>query len=70
MVKTFICETCGKSFKQRGHYNNHMNRKTPCKPIEDKIIENKFIEKLEEYTNNGKIKDMNDIKDIINNKNS
>ena len=68
MVKTFICETCGKSFKQRGHYNNHMNRKTPCKPIEDKIIENKFIEKLEEYTNNGKIKDMNDIKDIINNK--
>ena len=36
MVK-YSCEKCGKSFKQKGHYTNHINRKNPCENIKDKI---------------------------------
>ena len=46
MVK-YSCNICGRSFKQKGHYNNHINKKTPCKPIENKIIEEKIQEKLQ-----------------------
>ena len=49
MVKTYTCEKCGKVFNQKGHYTNHLNRKTPCKPIENKIIEEKLQEKYWNY---------------------
>ena len=26
----FSCEKCGKTFKQKGHYTKHLQRKTPC----------------------------------------
>ena len=26
----YICEKCGKEFKQKSHYNTHMNKKNPC----------------------------------------
>ena len=29
MVK-YICEKCGKTFKQKCHYTKHLQRKTPC----------------------------------------
>jgi DNA (cytosine-5)-methyltransferase 1 len=29
MVK-YICEKCGKEFKQKSHYDSHQKRKTPC----------------------------------------
>jgi len=38
MVK-YICKNCGKSFKQKGHYINHMNKKVPCDNINNLIIE-------------------------------
>ena len=38
MVK-YICKNCGKSFKQKGHYINHMNKKVPCNNINNLIIE-------------------------------
>ena len=31
MVK-YICEKCNKEFKQKGHYQDHLNKKFPCKP--------------------------------------
>ena len=33
----YSCEKCGKTFKQKGHYMNHLQRKTPCDNIKDKI---------------------------------
>ena len=55
MVKTYTCEKCGKVFNQKGHYINHLNRKTPCKPIENKIIEEKVQEKILELSAKGDI---------------
>ena len=40
----YSCPTCSKLFKQKGHLNNHLNRKTPCNPDNihniNKIIKN------------------------------
>ena len=33
----YSCEKCGKPFKQKGHYTKHLQRKTPCNNIKDKI---------------------------------
>ena len=41
----YICSNCGKIFKQKGHYLNHMNRKTPCKQIENVYIKKAIIAK-------------------------
>ena len=68
MVKEYICEKCGKVFSQKGHFMNHQKRKKPCKPIENKVIEEKVQEKLEELSKNGDIEIKN--KNLIsNNKN-
>ena len=29
----YECKTCGKNFKQKGHYNVHLNKKYPCKVL-------------------------------------
>ena len=47
MVK-YTCEKCGKVFSQKGHFMNHQKRKTPCKPIENKVVEEKVKEKIHE----------------------
>jgi site-specific DNA-methyltransferase (adenine-specific) len=51
----YICEKCGKSFKQKGHLTQHLKRKTPCKKIENKIIEGAVKDKIEELKKNGEI---------------
>ena len=33
----YSCEKCGKTFKQKGHYTKHLQRKTPCDNITDKF---------------------------------
>jgi hypothetical protein len=33
----YICNNCEKDFKQKSHYNNHINRKNPCKPVKKNI---------------------------------
>ena len=69
MVKEYTCEICGKVFTQKGHFMNHQKRKRPCKPIENKIIEEKVREKLQELSENGEIEIKN--KNLIsNNQNS
>tara|TARA_B100001094_G_C18166612_1_gene792498 strand:- start:1033 stop:2082 length:1050 start_codon:yes stop_codon:yes gene_type:complete len=50
MVKEYSCEICGKIFYQKGHFTKHKNRKRPCKPIENKLIEKKVQEKINELT--------------------
>lgn len=55
MVKEYTCETCGKVFSQKGHFTNHQKRKRPCKPIENKVIEQRVKEKLQELSKNGEI---------------
>jgi DNA (cytosine-5)-methyltransferase 1 len=47
-MSKYICEKCGKEFKQKGHYTTHSNKKNPCvnelkiKEILDKAIEEKL----------------------------
>ena len=55
MVKEYTCEKCGKVFSQKGHFMNHQKRKRPCNPIENKVIEEKVQEKLQELSKNGEI---------------
>ena len=50
MVK-YSCESCGKVFSQKSHYDSHKRRKTPCennadkiKILVDKAVEEKFKE--------------------------
>lgn len=43
MVK-YSCQNCGKEFKQKGHYDFHMNRKTPCKKDMFEKQVNKILE--------------------------
>lgn len=54
MVK-YECETCGKSFSQKVHFANHQKRKRPCKPVENKVIEEKIQEKLKDLVEKGEI---------------
>lgn len=69
MVKEYTCEKCGKVFTQKGHFMNHQKRKRPCKPIENKVIEAKVQQKLQELSENGEIEIKN--KNLIsNNQNS
>jgi len=65
----YTCEKCGKTFKQKGHYTNHQNRKRPCKPIENKVIEEKVQEKIQELSKNGDI-EIKNINIISTNQNS
>ena len=64
----YSCDKCGKTFKQKGHYMKHLQRKKPCDNIKDKIekiIENKVDELVK-----GKILDLVEKGDIeIKNKN-
>jgi DNA (cytosine-5)-methyltransferase 1 len=51
MVK-YSCEKCGKEFTQKGHYNRHVNKKSPC-VNESKVkemIEKVVSEKINEIT--------------------
>ena len=38
MVK-YVCQRCGKEFKQKSHYEKHLKRKTPCEDNKNKIKE-------------------------------
>jgi DNA modification methylase len=67
MVKEYTCEKCGKVFSQKGHFMNHQKRKRPCKPIENKVIEEKVQEKLQELSENNNIKFENLISNNQNN---
>jgi DNA adenine methylase len=50
----YICELCGKNFKQKSHYNSHKNRKTLCFNTNQitKIVDRTFVEKLKQTNNN------------------
>ena len=65
-----------KTFKQKGHYTKHLQRKTPCDNIKDKIeklVENKINEvveeKIQQLVQNGDI-EIKNINLILNNQNS
>ena len=60
----YSCSTCGKTFKQKGHYTKHLQRKTPCDNINDKIekiVENKVDELVQE-----KLQEILENKNLIN----
>lgn len=65
MVKEYTCERCGKIFYQKGHFTNHKQRKRPCKPIENKLIEKKVQEKISELT--GELTNNNTLENLITN---
>ena len=50
MVK-YTCEKCGKEFKQKCHYMNHLQRKTPCNDIKDKTLAKYFLENFKRKIN-------------------
>ena len=56
MVK-YSCETCQKTFTQKGHLEDHQNRKRPCKKDNtiEALVEQKVKEALSK-TNEGAIK--------------
>ena len=68
----YSCDKCGKTFKQKGHYMKHLQRKNPCDNIKDKIenIVDKLVkEKLQDLVEKGDIEIKN--KNLIsNNQNS
>jgi DNA (cytosine-5)-methyltransferase 1 len=71
MVKEYDCTNCGKIFSQKGHYKTHMNRKTPCKVVKNKIIEDKVQEKIQYLLDKGDIiKTKNLINQTINKTNT
>jgi DNA (cytosine-5)-methyltransferase 1 len=71
MVKEYDCTKCGKIFSQKGHYKTHMNRKTPCKVVINKIIEDKVQEKIQYLLDKGDIiKTKNLINQTINQTNT
>jgi hypothetical protein len=56
MVK-YICETCQKTFSQKGHFDDHHKRKRPCK--KDNTIEALVEQKVQEVfskVNDGDVK--------------
>ena len=64
----YSCDKCGKTFKQKGHYMKHLQRKTPCDNIKDKI-ENIVEKKVDELVKK-KLQDLVEKGDIeIKNKN-
>ena len=64
----YSCEKCGKTFKQKGHYMKHLQRKTPCDNIKDKI--EKIVEKKVDEIVKEKLQDLVEKGDIeIKNKN-
>lgn len=68
MVKEYTCEKCGKVFSQKGHFTKHQERKRPCKPIENKVIEEKVQEELQELSENLISNNQNNITMDIQNK--
>lgn len=64
-----MCTVCGKGFLQKSHFNAHMNKKIPCKPIEKKLLNEKFKQKLEELSKKGDIQIQN-LNILINNNNN
>ena len=74
MVK-YSCETCHKTFSQKGHFEKHMNRKRPCKKdntldilIEQKIQELSFRPNIDNkkltLVNIGEYKDLSPKQEI------
>ena len=68
----YSCEKCGKTFKQKGHYMKHLQRKTPCDNIKDKIenivekkVDKLVKEKLQDLVDKGEIEIKN--KNLISN---
>lgn len=55
-MKFYKCDICEKIFKQKSHYNDHLNRKYPCKSKKDKTENN--IEKNDQEI----IKNLNNLK--------
>ena len=80
-MSKYICETCGKEFKQKGRYTIHLNKKKSCvndlkiKEIVDKAFEEKIsniinkpnpnIEFIIEEENIIEIHDDNNVVDLI-----
>ena len=44
-MSKYVCETCGKEFKQKSHYTSHINKKKPCS-VESKIKNTIVKEKI------------------------
>lgn len=59
MVKEYICDRCRKVFNQKGHYTSHLNRKRPCKILNNQTIDQIINPKLQELSANGDIKIQN-----------
>jgi len=60
IMTKYICEKCGKEFKQKGHYTTHLNKKNPCvneskiHEIINKAVEEKLSALLKEFNINFK----------------
>ena len=66
----YSCQACGKTFKQKCHYEKHLQRKTSCDNIRDRIeyiIDKKVDEKIQNLIDQGIITINQNLIDINNN---
>jgi uncharacterized Zn-finger protein len=64
MVK-YSCETCQKTFAQKGHLESHKNRKIPCKKDTIEAVVEKKVQEVLSKTNEGTVKIDSKITTII-----
>lgn len=51
----YICDKCSKTFKQKGNYTRHLQRKTPCNNIKEKLVDGMVQGKLQDLVESGDI---------------
>lgn len=68
-MSEYICDRCGKSFTQKCHYDNHINKKYPCVTIEQLKNENNILNSnktdIMELSNVGFISTKEALKDTV-----
>ena len=69
-MSKYLCEKCGREFKQKGHLKNHYNKKIPCIKIEKQNDNDNIRKEFEKIINENEqlkkeIEELKNTKDIV-----